>query len=193
MSLFFLVIAVFFIPAQVSSCLLLQRKILQADDLGPYGNYTGTCSLRPVNAQKLQYVTCIPSRNKAFTFDDSFWIGGYVPRDQSIAWDVSLLSSTYQILFQARFQGKKLNVRFNTSPWGSKNVWMEIPPSPTASPFTADQTFYIKIINTPKGIQVEWLLYSIRYNNNYSSTMPRSHGYSSPTRRKTRPVITNIS
>lgn len=70
-------------------------------------------------------------------------------------WSVSLLSATYQPVFQAHLNGRIIKLRSNPEPWGPNDrKWKE--QAGIISKLPREGKVWIHITNNPKGLDVSY-------------------------------------
>lgn len=133
---------------------------IQADDAGPYGNYSGTCALRPVNGDETKYVSCVSNKAKVFEFGDYFRISDIDMNENATGsdkyWSANLLSSDYKALFHLSVRpiAEKygyLVFNSNNGPW-LNGKWGE--EESHVIEFSLRSQYWIEITNTPDGLYV---------------------------------------
>lgn len=104
---------------------------------------------------KRNAITCFPNKEKAFQMGDKLKLYAYTTKDQSDWWALNLLSSTYQVLFQARFEKGNVTVRSNLEPWGEKeSAWIVKTTFPSLLKNAA--FFPVELENSPRTLMVRF-------------------------------------
>lgn len=137
----------------------------QAGDLGPYGNYSGSCALRPVNGDQTKNVMCFPNEARALEFGDILWIYRVNVNENAtgsdIYWSVNLLSSDFKALFHLSVRPRAEKYGFvalnnNNGQWLNGKWGVE---ESHAIEFNLGEASEIRIENTPEALKVSFIVW----------------------------------